>query len=310
MAFTDSRPLPTPPSNHLLVKVHASAIQPSDGFNAVGGFPTTTFPRIPGRDFSGVVVASGNPTSTAIGSSVFGTSGCTHGFTEDGAHAEYIVVPQDGVAAKPASLTHVQAATVGVPFTTAAMTVEKSGAKSGDTVLVLGANGAVGGAVCLLLKSRGCRILRAVRGPGGDVDTSADPELKSVRSQHIEKGVDVIIDAVGLPSLTKAGLEEALGHNGRLVFIAAPKPPTSTELSFDMRSFYRAEKQIIGVNSVDHPIQEVAASLASLSQVFEMEETKNMLNDSKWEQVSLKDGVQGYLSLHKNKKCVLVMDSE
>ncbi|KAJ9253352.1 hypothetical protein DTO195F2_7115 [Paecilomyces variotii] len=54
-------PIPTPPPGHLLVRIHYSSIQPSDKLNAKGGFPKTTFPRIPGRDYAGVVVG-GTPT--------------------------------------------------------------------------------------------------------------------------------------------------------------------------------------------------------------------------------------------------------
>ena len=50
-------PQPSPQSTDLLVKIHASNILPSDVLNSRGSFPTTTFPRTPGRDFSGTVVS-------------------------------------------------------------------------------------------------------------------------------------------------------------------------------------------------------------------------------------------------------------
>jgi NADPH:quinone reductase len=138
-----TRPKPTLIPGHLVIKVHASAIHPSDILNLKGSFGITTFPRIPGRDFAGVVV-EGPP--SRIGEEVYGTSGFTQAFSVDGAHAELILVPEDAVAPKPKNLSFVQAATVGVPFTTAALILSKAGAKKGESVLVLGASGAVGGA--------------------------------------------------------------------------------------------------------------------------------------------------------------------
>ncbi|PHH87259.1 hypothetical protein CDD83_9112 [Cordyceps sp. RAO-2017] len=91
LSFTASRPVPTPPAGHVLVRVHASAVHPSDLFNAAGGFVSTTFPRIPGRDFSGVVAAAAadSPQLERLGgAAVLGTSGATHGFTADGFQAD------------------------------------------------------------------------------------------------------------------------------------------------------------------------------------------------------------------------------
>ena len=52
--------LPSPQANsgEVLVEVKASAINPSDIKNVLGKMSHTTVPRIPGRDFAGVVVES------------------------------------------------------------------------------------------------------------------------------------------------------------------------------------------------------------------------------------------------------------
>ncbi|KAF5861579.1 hypothetical protein ETB97_012829 [Aspergillus alliaceus] len=49
-------PIPLATPGYGLIKVHFSVIQPSDKYNSIGGFPKTTFPRIPGRDYSGTVI--------------------------------------------------------------------------------------------------------------------------------------------------------------------------------------------------------------------------------------------------------------
>jgi len=72
-----------------LVRVMAASINPSDVKNVAGAMKQTTLPRIPGRDFAGVVEAG---PSAWIGAAVWGTGGDT-GFTRDGTHAEVIAVP-------------------------------------------------------------------------------------------------------------------------------------------------------------------------------------------------------------------------
>ncbi|OAQ67714.1 GroES-like protein [Pochonia chlamydosporia 170] len=300
LSFTTTQPVPVPGPDELLVRIHASAIQPSDLLNARGEFGTTTFPRVPGRDFSGVI-ASGDQQGTPV----FGSSGSTHAFTVDGFQAEYAVVPAKGVVGKPDSLTHVQAATLGVPFTTAALIVEQSGAKAGDKVLVLGANGAVGKCICVLLEEQGCTVLRAVRGPAGDVDTKADPDLRTVRSLA-PSGVHAAIDTVGVPSLTRAAVE-VLGHGGRLVFITAPRgPDANKDLSFDMLGFYREEKSIVGVNSISHSSVQMAGLLEKLDPIFASGRWKQAVS-SDYETVRIEDAVEAYAN-HHGKKFVITMN--
>ena len=69
-----------------LVELHASAINPSDVKNVAGAFKAP-LPRIPGRDYAGVVV-SGDGWK---GKEVWGT-GAGLGVTRDGTHAQYLVV--------------------------------------------------------------------------------------------------------------------------------------------------------------------------------------------------------------------------
>lgn len=129
-----SIPIPDPPDNYSLVQVHASAINLSDVGNVEGRFQQTTLPRIPGRDFAGVVVKG---PAGSIGKKVWGTGG-THGFDRDGSHAEYIVIPSDFIVEMPENLNFSQAAACGVGFMTAGAMVDKAKPNKGDYVLVLG----------------------------------------------------------------------------------------------------------------------------------------------------------------------------
>ena len=89
-------PTPSPGAGEALVRIEAASINPSDVKNVQGVMEQTTLPRTPGRDFAGVVEAG--PTAW-IGAEVWGTGGDT-GFTRDGSHAEYILVPADQPAAQ------------------------------------------------------------------------------------------------------------------------------------------------------------------------------------------------------------------
>lgn len=220
---------------------------------------------------------------------MYGTSGNKQAFTIDGAQAEYMLVPEHAVAAKPKYLTFEQAAVLGVPFGTAGMALEKSGAKKGDVVLVLGANGAVGSAVVQLAKAKGCKVLEGSRQENADVNTSKDPALSAVDELTEGKGVDVVIDTVGNPGLTQAVVRK-LGTGGCLVFIAAPKTG-ERGLAFDMLDFYRSERKIVGVNTLLHGVEEFAGELEVIAEMFD----RGVLKAGReWEKVRLEEGVEAY----------------
>jgi Zn-dependent alcohol dehydrogenase len=106
-------PKPEPGKGEVLVQIKAAAINPSDVKNVAGIFKSP-LPRVPGRDYAGVVVAG----DAEKGLEVWG-SGAGLGVTRDGAHAEYIVVPANSIAQKPPQLSMEQAAAVGIPYLTA-----------------------------------------------------------------------------------------------------------------------------------------------------------------------------------------------
>lgn len=222
-------PIPDEKPGHILIKVHATSINPSDVINARGGFSHTTFPRIPGRDFAGVV-QTGPP--SLVGTKVFGTSGDTLSYTEDGTHAEYCLVPEKSVAPMPRNLSFAQAATIGVPWTTASIALERAGASAGETVLIVGATGAVGTAAVQLAELRGCKVITASRRDTTNVNIITDPQFSKVIALTNGHGPDVIIDTVGDPVLMRSALE-ILAVRGRLSYIVAR--PNSTEMTFDMK---------------------------------------------------------------------------
>jgi NADPH:quinone reductase len=125
-------PIPTPIAGEVLVQIKATAINPSDVKNVLGKMHETTLPRIPGRDFAGVVVSGSDELS---GASVFGSGG-NLGFGRDGSHAEYVVVPASAVLPMPGNLSFEQAAGIGVPYVTAwAALANAASQREGQTVI-------------------------------------------------------------------------------------------------------------------------------------------------------------------------------
>lgn len=290
---TLSRPSPGP--GQLLIKVHAASVNPSDILNSTGGFPYTTFPRIPGRDYAGTV--EGGP-GQLIGTEVFGTSGRWFGFTEDGAHAQYCIVGKDAIAPKPSNLSFAQAATIGVPFTTASLMLRRARVQAHEVVLVLGATGNVGVAAVQLAMARGCTVLTASRGDTTDINLKSDPELKRVLDLTGGDGADAILDTTGHTDLLEAALG-VLGHGGRLAVISAPRAG-NTDFTLDLKTLYRNQQSIIGCNSLSSSAEEMAAEMRYLVPLFESGQLKAPAEES-LKIVRLEDALDAYQSV-KNKE--------
>ncbi|CAH0045898.1 unnamed protein product [Clonostachys solani] len=294
-----TKPQPRAQPGFALVKVSFSAILPSDRLNAKGLFPYTSFPRTPGRDYSGVVVEV-EPSSTYsgwVGEEVYGTSDSELGFTLDGPHAEYCLIPEEMLAKKPTRLSRIQAATVGVPFTTARRCLQRGRVGKEDTVLVLGFTGTVGSAAAQVAKAMGCkRVFRASRNPEDEPDVLLPGKIaaasiqKQVYKLNDGKGVDVVVDTVGQISLMKAAVE-ALAVRGRYAWIAAPRDGSSPEFPLDIFQAYRKEIELIGCNTAIKSKADVAEEMETLAEWFNTGLLKTS-DEEDVELVSLDEAIQ------------------
>ena len=256
-------PKPSPGQGELLVKIRASFVQPADVLNSKGGFPMTTFPRTIGKDFAGTVVEGSDKWK---GKDVYGTSGSTFSFTEDGAQAEFAVLKEDCVAEKPKNISFAQAAAVGTPFTTALTALLRARTTPSDVVMVLGATGSVGSAIMQVAQSMGCKTISVGR-HGTDVNSVEDPELKKAKDMTGGSGPSVVVDTVGDFALTKAAFD-VLANYGRLSIITAPRQG-STELPVDVKALYRRQVELVGCNTAGVSQQEMAKLTKDLTPGFE-----------------------------------------
>ncbi|WP_455825790.1 quinone oxidoreductase family protein [Pseudomonas graminis] len=260
---------PVPAADEVLVQIKAAGLNPSDVKNVLGRFPYTTLPRIPGRDFAGVVV-QGPP--ALVGQEVWGT-GRDLGFFADGSHAQYLTVSANGVAHKPTHLSFAQAASLGVPYTTAWDALERSGVGKGTRLLVVGANGAVGSAALALAKIRGAQVLAAVRkadqievlqAQGFEAIALGAPETLGVQVNAVFKGgADVIFDTTGfwLPAAV-AGLAPF----GRVAIIAAP---LDGHVQLPALALYRKGGSVVGINSLLYNCEQCAGMLEQFGRFFD-----------------------------------------
>lgn len=252
-----------------VVRVLAASINPSDVKNVAGAMKQTTLPRIPGRDYAGVVAAG---PSEWLGAAVWGTGGDV-GFTRDGTHAELLAVPVASLRRKPQTLDFDQAASVGVNYLAAWCGLEAAAVKAGETVLLIGAGGGVGSAAAQIARHLGARVIgfdrRAPR-PDAPIHAIAQKLIigaedlpAEVRKATDGRGADVVFDLVGGVMFRSA--VGCLALRGRLIELAATG---QREVSFDIADFYHNESRLLGIDTLKRDLTASAAILDSLTPGF------------------------------------------
>ena len=248
----DDIPEPHAVDNQLLVRVHASSVNPVDVFIAGGALKEMAaheFPVILGRDFAGVVERVGSSVSRyRVGDEVFGFVLHANPAVHEGSWAELIAVPEDSqVAAKPSSVDLDQAGSAPLAGLTAIAAFDALAPSEGETVVVVGASGGVGSFFVQLATAAGASVIAPalaedeeyLRGLGitDYVDRNSDVAA-AVRESH-PTGVDAILDVVSAPdaSVLKEGgrIASTIGAAGegpdRFNLVAEPTPANLQRLA-------------------------------------------------------------------------------
>lgn len=158
-----------PGSGEVTIRVHAAGVNPADAKHVASARPGAEFPVPIGYELSGEV--------TAVGPDALGGSGeLTVGdevvaFRVQGAYATDITVPARDVFAKPAPLSHPEAANLLLAGTTAAEMIQVTRVTEGETVLLHAASGAVGVSLLQQARELGVRVIGTV---GPDAEDSAE----------------------------------------------------------------------------------------------------------------------------------------
>jgi len=143
-----------------------------------------------------------------------------------GGYAEEAVVPASQVVPMPQGFTFAEAATFLVAHGTAYHAlVSRGGLVPGQTLLVLGAAGGVGLAAVQVAKAIGARVLAAAssqlkleaaigNGAHAAIDYSKEPVEVAVKRLTADRGVEVVLDPVGVE---QASVLRCLAHGGKLL---------------------------------------------------------------------------------------------
>src|SRR5580692_10209781 len=189
---------PSTDGGKLRIRVAAASVNPVDYKIRRGGYPGVSDADLPitlGKDLAGVVeIAAGE---FKVGDEVY-----AHVTWPDGAYVDYAVVAPSGVAAKPKSLDMIAAAAVPLAATTAWQGLfDHGGLKSGQTVLIHGASGGVGGFAVQFAKAKGARVIATASGDGLQTvrDYGADVvvDYKTQKFEDVAHDVDLVFDLIG-----------------------------------------------------------------------------------------------------------------
>ncbi|GGZ59025.1 NADPH:quinone reductase [Streptomyces subrutilus] len=215
---------PEPGLGEVLVRVHAAGVNPVDWkTRASGGLIAWGEVPVVGWDVSGTVEAVA-PGVTAFrpGDEVYGMPLFPR---QAGGYAEYVVAPARQLAAKPASLSHVEAAALPLAALTAWQAlVDTADVRPGERVLVHAAAGGVGHLAVQIAKARGAYVIgTASAGKHELLRSLGADEVIDYRSEDFAEkvaDVDVVLDSLGGETAERS--LKVLRPGGHLITLPGP----------------------------------------------------------------------------------------
>lgn len=231
LQLANGLPIPGIGPNGVLVRVHATSVNPVDWKLCAGwlsGYWKLRFPVIWGCDASGVVEQVGSSVSLfKPGDEVYGFKHGKVGETYRGTYAEYAVIPENMLALKPAALSHEEAAAVPLAAVTAWQSLVGLGRiKPGSKVLIHAAAGGVGIFAIQIAKSFGAHVAATASARNHELLRSlgADEVIDYTQDRIEDKltRYDVVLDSVG-ESVWSSSLK-VLRPGGKLITLTLPIP--------------------------------------------------------------------------------------
>lgn len=217
---------PAPEAGEVLVKVHASGLNPVDYKTGTNGNPAWTYPHILGLDVAGTIEALGEGvTHWSIGDRVLYHSD----FRKKGGFAEYGVTTAHTISRIPASVSFENAAALPTAGYTAYQALfRKLPMEHIETILIQGGAGGVGGFGIQLAKNVGKTVISTaskhnheyVKSLGADY--VIDYKNEDVKAKVMEitngRGVEAVLDTVSRESATNS--LDLIAYGGHLAHIA------------------------------------------------------------------------------------------
>jgi L-iditol 2-dehydrogenase len=262
----DDVPMPSIRPGHVLVRVRSTTMCGTDEKILAGQFPGSQFPHIPGHEFAGEVVETGERVGVEVHVGCGGCSRCLEGlyqlceqygrtdtghahigFTVPGGLAEYVAVPARALHALPANVDFDTGAfcdNIGV----ALYAVERGRLRAGEGVVVLGSGafGALAAQVARAMGARhvvlvGTRAERTARLRGlADAVVGSASEVKTL----LEGGADLVIEFAGTAEAARQAIQ--LARRGGRVVLAGSTGPGRELSGVDLSSIVRGHLDIYG----------------------------------------------------------------
>lgn len=197
-------PDPSPGVEEVVVAVAASTVNPTDILMRSGAqakiMSDLEPPYIAGMEFAGRVAAVGEGVELEVGSPVIGVVNPRR--PQGGAYVEKVCVPAASVAQLPEPTDLVAASTIPMNALTAMMAIDSLGMSPGDTLLVTGATGIMGGLAVQLSTLRGIIAITTgrpededlLKSLGADLILPREGDIVAMVRDRFPDGVDGLID--------------------------------------------------------------------------------------------------------------------
>src|SRR3954466_1887989 len=256
---------PEPKDDEALVRVIASSVNPADPLTLSGKYAKefgTHLPLIAGYDIAGIVEKTGaNVTKLKVGDAVYGYP------TFGGGWADYVTVKEWEVAPKPKSLNFVEASAVPMAAVTAWQAlVDVAKLQAGQTILIHGGSGGVGGFAIQIAKAFGARVIATASTANQDLlkqlgaDVAVD--YTKARFEDVAKDVDVVLDTVGGDTLARS-------------YAVVKKGGILTTIRGRLESASLEQHSIHGAGIASHPD---AAELARLGELIDEKKIRPIIS--------------------------------
>ncbi|GAA1616147.1 medium chain dehydrogenase/reductase family protein [Actinoplanes couchii] len=195
------RRLPAPGPGQVVLRVDATGVSFAEQQMRLGKYyGQPEFPFVPGYDAVGTVTAVGDGADPGLGGGRFAV------VTKVGAWAGHLVVDAAALVPVPDGVSSADAETVVVNGVTAhQMLFRTAKVRSGQTIVVLGANGGVGSTLVQLARHHGITVIgtaaerhhAALTALGAIPVDYRDPDMYQRIREHAPHGVDAVFDHVG-----------------------------------------------------------------------------------------------------------------
>ena len=260
--------------NEVRIEVCAAGISFVDLLYAQGKYQVQPkLPFTPGAEFSGTILEIGLGVSDlTVGDRVIAAA-------MGGAYAQECVVPARAARKIPDEMSFIDASVFRVSYGTAYHAlVQRAEVKPNETVLVLGAAGAVGSACIQVASALGARVIASASTPqkrelaracgaAEAIDTNADDWRDQVKALTSGKGVDIVADPVGGEATERAF--RSLAWKGRHLVIGFAQ---GTIPSLPVNLALLKGAALIGVDIRQFGLFEAELADANLTRLFELYE--------------------------------------